>query len=124
MVLKVIYSGKGEFKVIDGSNMLVNLNKWTCNFYNRKVSGLPCKHVFACILDRRYKTEDYIHQEFTKESYMKTYSGMIHPIPSEESWNANETNQHLLPTINYKPKSEKSSKERTREPIEPAKYIR
>lgn len=55
---------------------------------------------------------------------MKTYSGMIHPIPFEESWNEFESEQQLLSSVNYKPKKRRPPNQKIKEIIKPVKHIR
>ena len=50
------------------------------------MSGLPCKHAALGIIYRGQKLETYCDPCFSTEMYLKTYSGMIHPIPHEKRW--------------------------------------
>ncbi|XP_027118659.1 uncharacterized protein [Coffea arabica] len=72
------------FEVTDGDRtFIVSLNQKTCDCGAFQLSGLPCKHAALGIVYRRQKLETYCDPCFSTEMYLKTYSGMIHPIPHE-----------------------------------------
>ncbi|XP_027182476.1 uncharacterized protein LOC113780894 [Coffea eugenioides] len=75
------------FEVTDGDRtFIVSLNQKTCDCGAFQLSRLPCKHAALGIVYRRQKLETYCDPCFSTEMYLKTYSGMIHPIPHEKRW--------------------------------------
>ncbi|KAL3527024.1 hypothetical protein ACH5RR_011680 [Cinchona calisaya] len=71
-----------SFEVQDvDKTYFVNLLDRICECGAFKISGIPYKHAALGILYRRDKFENYCDVAFKIEPYLKTYSGMIHPIP-------------------------------------------
>ncbi|XP_027156653.1 uncharacterized protein LOC113757707 [Coffea eugenioides] len=80
-------TSKDLFEVTDGERaFIVSLNQKTCDCGAFQLSGLPCKHAALGIIYRRQKLETYCDPCFSTEMYLKTYSGMIHPIPYQKIW--------------------------------------
>lgn len=61
------------------------------------------KHATWCIISRRYDLIAYVNQSLTKETYMKTYSYMIHSIPDEALWPKVDINHVMPPIVKRKP---------------------
>ena len=53
----------------------------TCAYGYWKISGLPCKHVAACIVHKRANVETYYDEYLTRFNYLKAYGEIIHPLP-------------------------------------------
>lgn len=62
---------------------VVNSEDHTCDSGLWQISGLPCSHTMPCIGHLRATYEAYIAHCFTKEAYLKYYSGIIHPLPDK-----------------------------------------
>ncbi|KAL5850686.1 hypothetical protein ACOSQ4_008699 [Xanthoceras sorbifolium] len=83
----VLCASVNEFEVKDGSRyFIVKLDKNSCDCGLWEVSGIPCKHALAMIIGKRLHVEDYVDQYLTRDAYVRTYSHVIHPIPSEDQW--------------------------------------
>ncbi|TXG65182.1 hypothetical protein EZV62_006457 [Acer yangbiense] len=95
-----IWAGEDEYEVKDISrHYIVKLNSQQCECGLWQVSGLPCKHVVACINAWRKDLNDCVHNYLKKEAYLKTYSFMIHPIPAESTWPDVEVDDNVLPPV-------------------------
>lgn len=57
-----------------------------CNCRNWQISGIPCKHDACIILYLRKNLVDYVHAYLKNEAFMRTYYGIINPIPTKEFW--------------------------------------
>ncbi|CAH9113495.1 unnamed protein product [Cuscuta europaea] len=51
----------------------------TCGFF--QLCGYPCCHALACISYHRLNVEDYKHEYFKKDMYLRVYQHMIYPVP-------------------------------------------
>lgn len=58
----------------------------TCACRRWQISGIPCPHAIACILDRGHDIQAYLSDWFLVETYMRTYENVIHPINGQELW--------------------------------------
>ncbi|KAL2899113.1 Chromodomain-helicase-DNA-binding protein 3 [Bienertia sinuspersici] len=62
----------------------LDVRKCTCRKWD--VNGIPCFHAIACIFFCHGNAEDYVHESYTREMYLKTYSGTIPPLEGERHW--------------------------------------
>ncbi|KAL7194197.1 hypothetical protein ACSBR1_034580 [Camellia fascicularis] len=76
----VIGDLKFEVDCYDTTNV-VDLRERTCGCRDWDLTGIPCKHAISCIYLTREKPEAYVHNYFSKETYFRTYSFMINPMP-------------------------------------------
>ncbi|KAL7189385.1 hypothetical protein ACSBR1_039097 [Camellia fascicularis] len=65
---------------------VVDLRARTCGCRDWDLTGIPCKYVISCIYVNREKPKAYVHNYFSKETYLRTYSFMINPVPGEHDW--------------------------------------
>ncbi|KAL7252419.1 hypothetical protein ACSBR1_007078 [Camellia fascicularis] len=65
---------------------VVDLKARTCGCRDWDLTGIPCKHAISYIYLTREKPEAYVHNCFSKETYLRTYSFMINPVPREHDW--------------------------------------
>ncbi|KAL7182941.1 hypothetical protein ACSBR1_041595 [Camellia fascicularis] len=65
---------------------VVDLRARTCGCRDCDLTGIPCKHAISCIYLTREKPEAYVHNYFSKETYLRTYSFMINPVLGEHDW--------------------------------------
>ncbi|XP_059635966.1 myosin-1-like [Cornus florida] len=103
-------------------NMLKTLNNAIDKFRVWELTGIPCKHVAACIAFKRYKFEDFVDRYFTKEMYLRAYGKMIHPMHDKSDWPEVECNPVLRPPLRRPPGRPK--KHRIREVDEAASMKR
>ncbi|XP_074296917.1 uncharacterized protein LOC141627579 [Silene latifolia] len=60
---------------------VVDLDAKTCGCKKWDIAGIPCPHVYACLTKKRLEPEDYCHQAYTKETYLKAYGNMFKALP-------------------------------------------
>lgn len=89
------FAGDGLFEVeCRGRRYAVNLPAKTCGCRKWDVSGIPCAHAISSIWHGGGNPEDYLSPYFGKEMYLKAYTPIIYPVPSEEQWA--RTNQPII----------------------------
>jgi hypothetical protein len=78
------FTGEGLFEVeCRGRRYAVNLPAKKCGCRKWDVFGIPCAHVISSIWHEG-NLEDYLSPYFDKEMYLKAYTPIIYPVPSEE----------------------------------------
>ncbi|KAJ1406287.1 Zinc finger, PMZ-type [Sesbania bispinosa] len=97
---------------------VVNLIERTCTCTEWQMTGIPCSHVVAAILDERGRPENYVDEIFSKETFLKAYDWHIHPMPGEEDWHECNYDEILPPNVKISPGRPK--KKRIREEGEPS----
>lgn len=70
---------KGRFYVF-------NLEHHVCDWGYWQLSGIPCIHAVPYILHSKKDNSQFLHGWLKQESYLATYSGLIHPILDKASW--------------------------------------
>ncbi|XP_073135246.1 uncharacterized protein [Henckelia pumila] len=84
-----IYSGENEYQVqclsVHGvlTQHVVDLLKKTCTCGMFQLCGYPCSHACTAIGHSRLRLEDFVHNCYSKDEYLKVYSHMIHAVPGE-----------------------------------------
>ncbi|KAL2903330.1 Chromodomain-helicase-DNA-binding protein 3 [Bienertia sinuspersici] len=84
---RVIPSSDTLFEVgyyLDTLTMDLDARKCTCMKWD--LNGIPYCHAIACIFFCHGNAEDYVHESYTREMYLKTYSGTITPLEGERHW--------------------------------------
>ncbi|KAK2644583.1 hypothetical protein Ddye_019778 [Dipteronia dyeriana] len=102
--MTIILAREQEYEIIgpDG-NFPVKLSEYNCGCGSWQISGIPCSYVMASISHNcgtktlRDRVPMYVHQCLTKNAYMQTYRGMIHPLPDKKMWPKIETGKVLPP---------------------------
>ncbi|CAH9050571.1 unnamed protein product [Cuscuta europaea] len=67
-------------------SVMVDLTSHTCTYRKWELTGVPCCHVVACIFFLHQAPEDYVHDYYKKDTYMKIYNGSIPPVARERHW--------------------------------------
>ncbi|KAH9680282.1 SWIM-type domain-containing protein [Citrus sinensis] len=77
-----------------GRTYIVDLEHHVCDCGYWQLSGIPCVHAMPCILHTKKDNSQFIHGWLKQDSYLATYSGLIHLIPDKTSWPiADETDE-------------------------------
>ncbi|XP_021738189.1 uncharacterized protein LOC110704678 [Chenopodium quinoa] len=100
---------------LNGDTVLVDIGDRTCTCYHWQLTGIPCVHRFACILDKRVDLEDFVDEYYTKQKYMHAYEEAVKPLPGPKHWEKHHFTQPLPPAIRVipgRPKSKKRKLER------------
>ena len=109
--IDVIFAGDNEYELKEETKIfIVNLVDKTCECKAWQISGIPCKHAVACIQRNRLDIASFIHPSLSKTMYLKTYGGMIHPIPDQASWPDTPYDTLLPPFVKKKPGRPKLSR--------------
>ncbi|XP_021723896.1 uncharacterized protein LOC110691282 [Chenopodium quinoa] len=66
--------------------VLVDLGNGTCSCNHWQLTGIPCVHAFACIMDQRSDVEQYVHPYYTMTSYRAAYEPAIQLMPGPKHW--------------------------------------
>ena len=83
----LLLAGEVEFEVIDRCvHYTFNLQGRTCICNEQDISGLPCRHATCGIVHRREPLKLYCDAYFSKATYFRAYSELIHPIPDVSLW--------------------------------------
>ncbi|XP_021714957.1 uncharacterized protein LOC110682915 [Chenopodium quinoa] len=87
----------------DCDRFVVNLNDNTCTCFHWELTGIPCPYAWACIVKKRLKPEDYVHECYTKQTYLEAYTPTIKPMPGMKQWETSNMVQPLPPLIKKMP---------------------
>lgn len=84
---EVLRAGEYEFQVeLNGIRVGVKLDTGKCDCGAWELRGIPCVHALACINTIRADVADYCSHYFRTETWKKTFSRVVHPIPSINLW--------------------------------------
>ncbi|XP_021746186.1 uncharacterized protein LOC110712074 [Chenopodium quinoa] len=92
---------------LNGDTVLVDLGKRTCTCYHWQLTGIPCVHGFACILDKRVDPEDFVDVYYTRDTYMYAYEEVVKPMPGPKHWEKNHLREPLPLTVRVIPRRPK-----------------
>ena len=75
-----------------GEQCVVNWPQRSCTCRKWEVSGIPCKHVVACIHDMADSgmniglPEDYVHESYKLKTWKDVYSFQVNPVNGRQFW--------------------------------------
>ncbi|XP_061999565.1 uncharacterized protein LOC133716951 [Rosa rugosa] len=58
----------------------VQLDNHSCTCRRWDLSGLPCGHAIAAIYSKGQSPDEFVHDNYTQEKYMKAYDPVINPL--------------------------------------------
>ncbi|XP_021742900.1 uncharacterized protein LOC110708982 [Chenopodium quinoa] len=90
--------------------VLVDLEKETCTCYHWELTGIPCVHAYACMLDMRGDIEAYVDPYYTMETYRAAYEPIVLPMPGPKHWEKVKMREPLPPAFKVQPGRPKSKK--------------
>ncbi|XP_074288999.1 uncharacterized protein LOC141614141 [Silene latifolia] len=67
-------------------SLTVDLEARTCTCRKWDLTGIPCGHAISAIFDIYGKAEEYVHDCYKNETYLRIYSASISPCTSERHW--------------------------------------
>ncbi|XP_010667686.1 uncharacterized protein LOC104884698 [Beta vulgaris subsp. vulgaris] len=70
----------------------VDLESKTCTCRKWDMLGIPCRHAIACIYFVHKEAEDFVHDSYKREVYLRAYVGSIPPVEGEKHWPRIESN--------------------------------
>ncbi|XP_022857355.1 uncharacterized protein LOC111378394 [Olea europaea var. sylvestris] len=86
--LKALYVGNHKFEISsrDDLRWSVDLTKHACACRKWQFTGIPCPHAISGMLSRDIGIYEYIDPWYSKETYLKCYSPVIHSMSGPELW--------------------------------------
>nr|CAD1838446.1 unnamed protein product [Ananas comosus var. bracteatus] len=82
-----LWAGETIYEVhFNGRQYTVSLAAASCECRQWDVTRVPCKHAVSAIYKAKLDPEKFVHKYFLKETYIRTYSQMIMPIPDSSRW--------------------------------------
>lgn len=69
----------GDRWTMDLTSKLYSCKKW-------ELTRIPCVHAKACTFYRREKVEDYVEFWYKKETFLKSYSYLLHLLKGQQKW--------------------------------------
>lgn len=75
----------------------VDLRSKTCSCKKWDLTGIPCRHVICAIWVTKNPVYDYVDSCYTVDTYLKTYSGSIHPMAGSHDWPTSDRQPPLPP---------------------------
>ncbi|XP_074289746.1 uncharacterized protein LOC141615099 [Silene latifolia] len=84
---RVAVSTPTVFQVAHGIDVLtVDLEARSCTCRKWDLTGIPCFHAVAAIFDISALAEDYVHEMYKREAYLRSYNMSISPCPGQRHW--------------------------------------
>ena len=82
------WNGESKYEVeyIYGGRYVVDLNERTYGCGRWGLSGIPCFHPAAGIIEHGEQLETYVDIAYSKETFLSCYQWMVSPLPSHEQW--------------------------------------
>ncbi|XP_021774681.1 uncharacterized protein LOC110738596 [Chenopodium quinoa] len=62
---------------LNDDQVLVDFPNWSCSCNHWQLTGIPCIHAFACIMDQRVDAEQFVHPYYTMDTYRAAYEPAI-----------------------------------------------
>ncbi|XP_010502002.1 PREDICTED: uncharacterized protein LOC104779348 [Camelina sativa] len=117
----------GKFEVwVDGNSNSVNLTTemWDCSCYKWQVTGIPCEHAYAAVMDVDKNVEDFVVPMFGTQAWKEQYETGPNPVRGQTYW---MTNDYVLitappePVLPGRKKEQKKKFNRIKSPLESPK---
>ncbi|XP_023636084.1 uncharacterized protein LOC111829995 [Capsella rubella] len=96
MKCEVTKGTHNKFEVwIDGNSQGVNLTtgKWECSCCKWQVTGIPCEHAYAAVIDVGKNVEDFVSPFFGSQVWLEQYETGPDPVRGQRFW---MTNNYVL----------------------------
>ncbi|XP_021759926.1 uncharacterized protein LOC110724776 [Chenopodium quinoa] len=62
---------------LNGDKVVVDLKMKACSCYHWQLTGIPCVHAYACILDKRVDPDEYVDAYYSRATYILAYQDAI-----------------------------------------------
>lgn len=84
---QVLRSDEVEFEVLSTERSdIVNIGTRSCSCRDWQLCGIPCSHAAAALISSKKDVYAFAEKYFTADSYRRTYSRQMHPIPRKIEW--------------------------------------
>lgn len=92
------------WEVVDlNKQYVVNISRRTCTCMEWDLTGIPCVHARASIMDNGAQPDDFVHSYYSVENYKKAYRYVIMPIPDQSQWVVSNGDPTDPPIIRRRP---------------------
>ncbi|KAL2505364.1 Uncharacterized protein Adt_20985 [Abeliophyllum distichum] len=107
------WSSDSQYQVTCTSGtFVVDLHARTCASRRWDLTGIPCNHVCAVILDKMNYPSDFVDYWYKVETYLRCYENIINPINGGKLWTEIEGFIIKSPTWRVKQKGQRQIKKR------------
>ncbi|XP_071694763.1 uncharacterized protein [Rutidosis leptorrhynchoides] len=101
----VLWNGTGQYQVNGphGDQVVVDMQNRSCACRKWEITGMPCKHVVACLYNMTENSmevghvEDWVHHVYRLETWKQAYAFSIQPVNGRELWVKSSVLVKLLP---------------------------
>ncbi|KAI5678619.1 hypothetical protein M9H77_09569 [Catharanthus roseus] len=94
-----------------GNNVYtLRLNNKFCSCGKWQTYTLPCSHVLAVCRENGSRTDAYVPEIYSRQTYIKTYKVNFHPVLSENFWRDVPFNLTFYPSNIEKERGRKQGK--------------
>ncbi|KAJ8633176.1 hypothetical protein MRB53_026512 [Persea americana] len=76
------------------------------------IIGIPCKHAIAGINQFGYNPEDYVHEAYSKDTFLRCYKNLLKPMHVKDDWPKTGNSPLLPPEVTRLPGRPKKSRRR------------
>lgn len=100
MRCEVLKGTHGKFEIwVDGNSNGLNLTsgKWECSCCKWQVTGIPCEHAYAAIIDVGKDVEDFVSPFFGSQVWLEQYETGPDPVRGHRFWMTNNNYGLLKP---------------------------
>ena len=80
-------AGNGKYSVYHGfEGFVVSVVDKTCTCKAWELSGIPCLHAIAVMLEERHNVEDFVHDYYLVDMYKRAFANAINPVNGRNQW--------------------------------------
>ncbi|XP_021728764.1 uncharacterized protein LOC110695848 [Chenopodium quinoa] len=101
----IVQASRGDtYEVkLNDDQVVVDLGEGTCTCYHWQLTGYPCVHAYACVMDQRSDIEQFVHPYYSMNTYRKAYEPPIQPMPGPKQWDRVNVREPLPPAVKIQP---------------------
>ncbi|KAI5652870.1 hypothetical protein M9H77_30057 [Catharanthus roseus] len=107
-----IYMVRSPIRVSGTGNNVytLRLNNKFCSYGKWQTYTLPCSHVLAVYRENGSRTDTYLPEIYSRQTYRRTYQANFHPVLSENFWRDVPFNLTFYPPNMKKERGRKQGK--------------
>ncbi|KAJ4788275.1 DEK carboxy-terminal domain protein [Rhynchospora pubera] len=114
-----VWNGAAQYQVtgVEGQ-FVVNIATSSCDCRRWDLTGIPCEHACASMRVNGLVPEEYVHDCYKVETYLKIYNHTINPISGQDMWDKGGLSQVIIPPELDPPKPGRPKKARKKSNVE------